>query len=88
MRTAVVLRFNKNSDLILRSSRAIARERLEGWPHTSCMEINVIYAGEVINACAVIYASHGMDGRKCHVMYGEDVTYDKNVIYDARGVSR
>jgi hypothetical protein len=24
------------------------RVRLEGWPHTSCMEINVIYAGHVI----------------------------------------
>ncbi|MFZ0839642.1 MAG: hypothetical protein WAM77_19425, partial [Xanthobacteraceae bacterium] len=32
--------------LILRSTRL--RMRLEGWPHTSCMEINVIYAGHVI----------------------------------------
>ena len=41
--------FQQPAALILRSSRATARERLEGWPHMSCMEIGVIYAQPVRN---------------------------------------
>jgi hypothetical protein len=51
------------------------------------MELNVIYAGEVINGMHrhLCELRHGW--MQCDVMYGENVTYDKNVIYDARGVS-